>query len=206
MVTAFVPTVGPQCKATHKSGTSVKRLGNVPSKYEHDSPTQNTLLHFPLLRLQSKNGFSSCTFSFLLKIFTANSTKGDYQNTTSAGAQHVDSGPSTHLAEEYTIVRTTGNEVRLVPATVSVMKGGVSVVLAASIKIIPPVPSSTCPRPEISEEALRDWRALTLLKCHNLDLTVSLVYNAVPIPGDCTLGRSVCEHITTAPVRIHLTT
>ena len=65
-----------------------------------------------------------------------------YQYMAPSGARHSDSGPSKRPAE-YTIVRTSsqGNEVRLVPAPVTAKKEEVPVTLAASIKIIPPVPN-----------------------------------------------------------------
>ena len=50
-----------------------------------------------------------------------------------------------------------------------------------------------------------DWGSLTLLKCHNLDLMISILYNTELIPRDRILGRCVAQHITNAPVRINLT-
>lgn len=82
----------------------------------------------------------------------------------------------------------------------------VSVTRAASVKLIPQVPSSMFLRPEISAEALKDRRFLTLLKCNNLDLMLSRIYNTKSISGDCIEGRSVVEHIANAPVRINMTT
>ena len=114
------------------------------------------------------------------------------------------SDPNPPTVGDFQITRTP-DKIHLVPEPVTSRNEKMHVKLNTAIRLLPPAPSTDCPQPEISDEALKDWRSLTMFKCPKMYLIVRLVYNNTPIPGNCILGISVAKHIMDSRVRIYPT-